>query len=584
MMNFAEHGIEIPHSAPGPEVATPCPRCSGERRKKNAKCLSVNLDKKVWHCNHCGWAGCLSEAAERPREPRHWHRPQYRLPDPRRQLTLPQNAVDWFHARGITDAVLSRNRIDYGLAYMPQVEDHVETLIFPYLRNGELINRKYRTIFGKHFRLDVNCELLLYGVDDIDPEKSLLWVEGEIDKLSLEVAGFRSVVSVPNGAPAPGSKSYDALFNFLDADREKLGMVKKHIIAVDSDGPGARLEEELTRRLGPEKCSRVRWPEGRKDANDVLVKDSIEDLRWFIENAEPFPIEGAFEFSDRREDVLRLYEHGYEHGHLTGWRELNRLYTVRPGEITVVTGIPSSGKSNFVDALLVNLARLHGWNFAIFSPENLPLEQHMAAISEKYVEKPFHEGPTPRMTREELEAGMQWAGDHFTWIMPSSEDDWTVDKILTTAGQLCLRRGIRGLVIDPWNELEPLRPNGMTETEYVSQCLKRVRVFARQRRVHVWIVVHPAKLRRADNGEYPVPTLYDCSGSAHWRNKCDNGIVIWRDLSGSDTDEVQIHVQKIRFRQIGKRGMVRLYYESACATYSEPDDIRERDFTQSKAG
>ena len=123
----------------------------------------------------------------------------------------------------------------------------------------------------------------------------------------------------------------------------------------------------------------------------------------------------------------------------------------------------------------------------------------------------------------------------------------------------------------------------MTETEYVSQCLKRVRVFARSRGVHVWIVVHPAKLSRANDGKYPVPTLYDCSGSAHWRNKCDNGIVVWRDLSGSDKDEVQIHVQKIRFRQIGKRGMVRLYYEPACATYRESDGIRERDYTQSRA-
>ena len=372
--------------------------------------------------------------------------------------------------------------------------------------------------------------------------------------------------------------------NFLDADREKLEIVKKHIIAVDSDGPGTRLEEEVARRLGPEKCSRVRWPEGRKDANDVLVKDGIEDLRWFIDNAETFPIKGVFDILDRHDDILRLYEEGFERGHRTGWSTLDPLYTVRPGELTVVTGIPSSGKSNWLDALLINLARLHGWSFAFFSPENLPLEQHMAAIAEKYVTKPFHDGPTPRMTHQELQGSMDWVNQYFTWIMPSREDDWTVEKILTTAEQLCLRRGIRGLVIDPWNELEALRSDGMSETEYIAQCVKRIRVFARQRRVHVWIVVHPAKLRRADNGEYPVPTLYDCSGSAHWRNKSDNGIVVWRDLSGPDTDEVQIHVQKIRFRHVGKRGMVRLYYEPACATYREFVGIQERDFTEARTG
>jgi twinkle protein len=176
---------------------------------------------------------------------------------------------------------------------MPQIEDHNEALIFPYFRSGQLVNRKYRTIVGKHFRLEAGCELVLYGLDDIDPDEPLAWVEGEVDKLSLEVAGFRSVVSVPNGAPPPNAKNYSALLSFLDADREKIEAVKRHIIAVDSDPPGQRLEAELSRRLGLEKCSRVRWPEGIKDANDVLVKHGAEELRWYIEHAEPFPIEGG---------------------------------------------------------------------------------------------------------------------------------------------------------------------------------------------------------------------------------------------------------------------------------------------------
>lgn len=579
MKTFAEAGIEIPPSASGPEVQTTCPQCSHERRKKNAKCLSVNTEKRTWICHHCGWTGGLREPDDyRPRAPRHWQRPKYRRPDPRPQLAIPQNAIDWFRSRGITEAVLSRNRIDYGRVYMPQIEDYTEAVVFPYFRAGETINRKYRAIQGKHFRLEARCELLLYGVDDIDPEKPLVWVEGEMDKLALEVAGFPNAVSVPNGAPAPNAKNYDSLFGFLDADRDKVEAVKQHIIAVDSDAAGARLEDALSRRLGLEKCARVKWPEGSKDANDLLMKHGAEDLRWFIEHAEPFQLEGVFEISDCREDLLRLYRNGFEKGHPTGWRELDRFYTVRPGEFTAVTGIPGSGKSNWLDALLVNLARLHGWNFALFSPENLPIEQHMASIAEKYAGIPFHDGPMSRMNDRQLEAAMAWANEHFSWIMPSSEDDWTLEKILSTAGKLCLRRGIRGLVIDPWNELEALRPGNMTETEYISQSLKRVRVFARSRGVHVWIVIHPAKLYRDNKGKYPVPTLYDCAGSANWRNKCDNGICVSRNLSEADSDEVEIHVQKIRFRHVGRRGMARLSYEPVCATYSEyrPPAVRDR--------
>ncbi|MBI4523710.1 MAG: toprim domain-containing protein [Deltaproteobacteria bacterium] len=569
MMSFADHGIEIPQTASGPEVQTTCPRCSDQRRKNKAKCLSVNVEKGAWICHHCGWAAGLGKDSNRPGEPTHWRRAQYRRPDPRPQLTIPQHGVDWFHSRGITDAVRSRSRIDYGRVYMPQIEDHAEALIFPYFRNGELLNRKYRTLAEKHFRLEPGCELLLYGVDDIDPEKPLIWVEGECDKLAVEVAGIRNCVSVPNGAPPPNAKNYDALLSFLEADREKIEAVKQHIIAVDADAPGRRLEEELSRRLGQEKCSRVRWPEGRKDANEVLVRDGAEDLRWFIENAERFPLEGVFEIADCLQDLHRLYNHGFDPSYRTGWRELDRLYTVRPGEFTAVTGIPSSGKSNWLDCLLVNLAKLHGWSFALFSPENLPLEQHMASIAEKFIGKPFHDGPTQRMTEREFESTIQWINNHFAWIMPGNEEDWTVDKILSTASQLCLRRGIRGLVIDPWNELEALRPAGLSETEYISQSLKRIRVFARQRKIHVWIVIHPAKLYRDDSGRYPVPTLYDCAGSAHWRNKADNGLVVWRDLSGADSAEVQIHVQKIRFRHVGRRGMARLFYDPVCATYNE---------------
>jgi twinkle protein len=566
LQRYAALGIELSAAAAGPEVLTTCPRCRADRKKSTAKCLSVNIVKRCWCCHHCGWADGLRDAKDW-RPPPGGHTKTYRRPDPRPQGPLPEHVLDWFHARGITDEVLIRNRVDYGRVFMPELQAEVEAVIFPYLRAGELVNRKYRALAQKAFCIDPGCELVLYGLGDIEPAR-LIWVEGELDKLALEVAGYRSAVSVPNGAPAVGTKNYDALLRYLDADHDRLEAVQRHVLALDMDGPGHALEAELARRLGPERCARVRWPDGCKDANELLVKHGVEELQWYLEHATPYPIEGAVGIEDCREEVLRLYEQGFERGHSTGWSTLDRLYTVRPGELTVVTGIPSSGKSNWLDCLLVNLARLHGWSFGIFSPENLPLEQHMAAMAEKYLGLPFHDGRTPRMSRTELDAALAWAAEHFTWIMPSSEDDWTIERILEIGRQLCFRAGIRGLVIDPWNELESLKPSTMTETEYVSHVLKRVRVFARTRGVHVWIVVHPAKLYRTD-GKYPVPTLYDCSGSANWRNKADNGLVVWRDLATDDRNEVQLHVQKIRFRHVGKRGMCPLYYNPVCATYDD---------------
>ncbi len=384
--SFRDYGIDVASGATG-EVQVTCPKCSHERRKKSARCLSANTDKGVWNCHHCGWAGSLGagedSAPERPKTK------TYRRPDARPSAALPASAREWFRSRGISDQVLARNRVGYEVAYFPQLESRAPAVVFPYFRGGIELNRKYRTLEGKAFRLEQGCELIAYGLDDVAGERAV-WVEGELDKLALEEAGISSVVSVPNGAPPERVKAYDAQLAFLDADLATFESVKHHVLAVDSDGPGRRLEAELARRFGPEKCSRVRWPEGTKDANDVLMKHGDEELRWYVENAEPMPIEGVIEVGHASDDIRRLYANGLERGVRTGWAKLDSFYTVRPGELTVVTGIPSSGKSNWLDDLVVNLATHHEWRVAFFSPENLPTEQHMAAIAEKHIGKPFH--------------------------------------------------------------------------------------------------------------------------------------------------------------------------------------------------
>jgi twinkle protein len=208
MKTFADHGIDIPEGARGPEVFLLCPKCSHTRRKKRVLCLSVNIEKGVWSCHHCEWSGGLKDDVRSARSSE--QRPHYRKPDALLERVFPQSAADWFQFRAITDAVLSRNRVESRRVYMLQVEDYVEAVVFPYFRNGELVNLKYRAVPDKHFRLEPKCEVVLYGLDDIEPAEPLIWVEGEMDKLALEVAGFRHVVSVPNGAPPPDAKNYNA--------------------------------------------------------------------------------------------------------------------------------------------------------------------------------------------------------------------------------------------------------------------------------------------------------------------------------------------------------------------------------------
>ena len=131
-----------------------------------------------------------------------------------------------------------------------------------------------------------------------------------------------------------------------------------------------------------------------------------------------------------------------------------------------------------------------------------------------------------------------------------------------------MRHGIRGLVIDPWNEIEHRRPASLAETEYVSQCIGRVKRFAQGHGVHVWMVAHPAKMYRDKKHEIPVPTLYDISGSAHWVNKADIGVVVHRKY-GEGQNDVQIQVKKVRFKAVGRPGVAMLHFDRATGRYSD---------------
>lgn len=274
-----------------------------------------------------------------------------------------------------------------------------------------------------------------------------------------------------------------------------------------------------------------------------------------------------FTLADIRERILRMYREGVPAGEYPGWRNLEEFYRPCRGQWTVVTGIPRHGKSEWLDALLVNLIKKSGWKIGMFSPENHPLEYHSKKLIEKFSEFPLSEGLHDRITERDLEFCISKLSEKIFMLDP--EDNYlTVEAMLDMARFLKLKRGIDGFVIDPWNELDHTRPAFETETDYVGRQLTKIRRFARRENIHIWIVAHPAKLYRDKEGRYPVPTLYDISGSSHWANKSDFGIVVWRDLN-EEYSPTQIHVQKCRFRWFGKIGLAELKWEPVTGTYKD---------------
>ena len=571
---FAE-GIRVKSARMGTTKIL-CPKCSASRKKKTDPCLSVTIEPSgaVWKCHNCGWAGGVSDRQEGHTYQDGGFRRSRPRPTPIKPHFIPQGPTDttieWFAHRGISREILFRAGISRTEVWMGDSQTGgVEPVIaFPYMRGGEVVNVKYRTK-DKRFRQEKGAEKIFYGLDFIGDAKEIYIVEGEIDALSLREIGFQNVLSVPDGAPKnvkdePFNPDDDVKFSYVWNCREELAAVEKFILATDSDGPGQALAEELARRFGREKCWRVTWPEGRKDANEVLVHDGAESLCNELIRAKPWPIDGLHEADDYRQEVLELYRVGRSRALSTGWDSLDKHMTIAEGQLSVVTGIPNSGKSEFVDAIMVNMASRFNWTFAVCSFENPPAE-HLSKFAEKYLDAPFWEGPTPRMSEISLERALDWAQGYFTFIRADGDKQIiTLDWVLEKAGAAVMRYGVRGIVIDPWNEIEHQRPNNMTETEYIGQSLSKIKRFAAQRGVHVWVVAHPSKIYGEAGKATPIPTLYDISGSANWANKADLGIVVYRNEETTHTD---IHIKKCRFKSIGSKGVVSLRYDKITGRY-----------------
>lgn len=591
-MKLEKVGISCDSLKPGQYINLLCPMCKGGESQEKSFSIFIRGDGELamWTCfrGKCGWRGHLwasndgrgSHILKNSSKVKSF---RVLTEDSLHLEALCHELLVYFAERMISWETLRRN----GVMQRRNENEKEIAIAFPYRRNGSIVSCKYRTI-QKHFWQEKDTEKIVYGADDIKEASDIIIVEGEIDKLSMEEAGYCNCVSVPDGAPAKVSKKdipseeEDKKYQYLWNCKEYFEKASRIILATDADGPGQALAEELARRLGRERCWRVRWPKKNdtevcKDANEVLMFLGPEALQEVINSAELYPIRGLFQFSHYFDEIDAYYHRslGYEFGVSTGWRALDELYNVVPGELTIVTGVPNSGKSEWIDALLCNISESEGWKFAVCSMEN-KVREHARKLLEKHIKKPFFDArygnSVERMSIAELEEGKEWLQSTFHLIR--CEDDClpSVKWVLDLAKAAVLRHGVRGLVIDPYNELDHQRKANQTETEYVSQMLTKIKRFAQHHACHVWFVAHPRQLQHWTGGP---PNLYDISGSAHFINKCDNGIVVHRnrDPNVGPVDGVQICVRKVRNKVIGNVGETFLSYDRVTGEFLDRDDI-----------
>ena len=470
-----------------------------------------------------------------------------------------QISAAWLHYfadRGISGATLQHFGVTMANEWMPKAKGNTDAICFNYFRSGELINIKYRAGYAveKDFKLSKDAELIFYNLDSIAGKDTVIIVEGEIDALSVYQAGVTkmAIVSVPNGA-ANGKLELKYLTNCADAFKG----VKNIVLMSDNDDPGKLLRDELARRFGYDKCLRVTFPDGCKDANDVLVKFGVEKVRQIIADAEEFPIEGVFTISDFEQDVLNYYNNGYPVGIKVGIPGFDEHLQLMLGQVTTWTGIPGSGKSEFCDFVMTSSAQNHNWPWGVCSFENQPSSLHVTKIMEKYIGKSFAKryDDSDRISPEQVPEALNFVSEHFYFIN-INKITVTLEGILEKAKELVLRRGIKGLLIDPWNYIEHKIGKGQTETQYISDCLTTLKSFAAVHGIHIFLIAHPAKMAKI-SGKYEIPTMYSISGSAHFFNKTDNGVCVNRNY---DNNTVDVFIQKIRFSWLGKVGVASFIY------------------------
>jgi twinkle protein len=427
--------------------------------------------------------------------------------------------------------------------------ENMNTVQFPFFRDGEVIDVKYRS-GAKDFKLYKDAERIFYNIDSIKYSKEVIICEGEIDCLSFIEAGIMNVVSTPNG-----STNGNVNLSYLDRHIDYFEGKEKIYLALDDDEPGRNVSKEFIRRLGAHRCYLVTqgWKDtlGVKDANEYLKKYGKERLAFSIQQAKEVPIEGIFSISDYSVDMDTLYENGFQKGYTIGHSNFDTLCSFELGRLCVVTGIPGHGKSEFVDEIAVLLNMRYDFKFAYFSPENYPATYLYAKLISKITGKTFDNKYLPKKEYDEVK---EYINNNFYTIYPKA--DFTIEEIIKKAEYLVKKRGIKGLVVDPYNKLESRIPSGMNETNYISKQLDDLVTFAQKNNVLVFLVAHPRKMQIKDS-KPESPSLYDINGSANFFNKTDFGFTVYRDRS---QDSVSVIIHKVKFRHLGGCGTAVFQY------------------------
>lgn len=559
--SWSELGISVREGIA--EQKTFCPNCHASRKHKGDKSLSVNVSAGVANCHNCGIKYVLDRNGIGV-EKLHVDK-VYKIPNQTISYDIDPAVAKWFaEDRKISIETLKEARVTSGVTYMPQVLSEARTSNFNYFFRDILVNIKHRD-GRKNFKFESGAQLIFYNMDCLlDPHTDYVIItEGEIDTLSYIESGKKSVISVPSGASKGSMNLYYLTENynlFDNAWRLDNGLkpLTKIIISTDADEPGIALREELIKRLGSYRCY-IANLKGYKDANELLIAEGKTSVFNSADMAKGVPIKDTTEAQELLESLMAVKNSGgFKPGNQIGSDEFKRLISFESSRLTTITGVPSHGKSVFLDDIMCRLAIEYDWVFAVFSPESFPIELHVSRLLSKIIGKNFN-----HLTDSEIRYGLEFINDHFIWIYPE-DDNYRLRNILNITESIIKRYGANALIIDPWTEIDK---EGNTGTEDINDYLTDLNKFKRTNKIHIFLVAHPTKMTKDPvTGKVTVPDLYNINGSSYFYNKTDMGMTVYRNF---DTETVDIYVNKVKFEHLGKIGVCTLKYNVLNGRYQD---------------
>ncbi len=547
---------------------TKCPKCSDGRKNKHDKPLSVNITTGEFNCHNCGYKGNV-RAIERKAEHKDYQKPPQ---DVIRNIQLKEQIVKWFGDRNVSRGTLDRFMIFGKQEWMPQTQKEESCIGFPYMRDGELVNIKFRDA-RKNFKMVKDAELIFYNLQSIGDKKFCIITEGEIDCMSVYEAGFGvnkeideesgelknddfskwGVVSVPNGA-SKGSQKLEYLDNCSD------WFIGLHeiVIATDGDEAGEMLKEELIRRLGVERCKTINYPleevvqtkEGRKrrckDFNEVLMYLGKDVVINTINNAQFIPVDGVYYLEDIFPSMLENFRKGITLAPTTRFATMDEYFRWKKGDINLFVGYGNHGKTFFALQLMLTKSIWDGWKWAIFSPENYPANDFYDDLVEMYVGKWLDQ-----MSEDEYSEACHFISEHIFYVYP--DDGHDINSINERFRHLVLKKGVDGVMIDPFNQLDHVQKAYQPIDQYLSDVLKDIKRFALLNKICYNIISHPKNPNYNQDKSLPVVDMYDIAGGAMWGNKVDQIVSYYRPnfhVNKNDPN-VQVYIQKLKRKRTG---------------------------------